>query len=75
MPLSAAKIRRSKRQNEKSFVVYYNMTQTETTNIIIALRNEGWAADKINDFITFVSTHKPSEEEAGSGKYDFSKKK
>ncbi len=55
--------------------VYYNMTQTETTNIIIALRNEGWAADKINDFITFVSTHKPSEEEAGSGKYDFSKKK
>ncbi|MBQ9361539.1 MAG: hypothetical protein IJT96_10955 [Lachnospiraceae bacterium] len=51
------------------------MTQTETTNIIIALRNEGWAADKINDFITFVSTHKPSEEEASSGKYDFSKKK
>ncbi|MBQ4483080.1 MAG: hypothetical protein II966_07605, partial [Lachnospiraceae bacterium] len=25
MPLSAAKIRRSKRQNEKSFVVYYNI--------------------------------------------------
>ena len=27
MPLSAAKIRRGKRQNEKSFVVYYKMDQ------------------------------------------------
>ncbi|MBR1524549.1 MAG: hypothetical protein IJ641_08865 [Lachnospiraceae bacterium] len=50
------------------------MTQTESTNIIIALRNEGWDGDKINDFIAFISTHKPSEEEAISGKYDFSKR-
>ena len=27
MPLSAAKIRRSKRQNEKSFVVYYTFVE------------------------------------------------
>ena len=51
------------------------MTQTETTNLIIALRNEGWDAEKINDIIAFISTHKPSEEEASSGNNDFTKKK
>ncbi len=50
-------------------------SEFESTNIIIALRNEGWDGDKINDFITFVSTHRPSEEEANSGKNDFTKKK
>lgn len=50
------------------------MNTREVTNLIIGLRNEGWSSDKIDDFITFIETHKPSEEEANSGKYDFSKK-
>ena len=51
------------------------MPQTEATNIIIALRNEGWDGDKINAFIAFVETHRPSEDEASFENYDFSKKK
>lgn len=50
------------------------MTPKVTTNIIIGLRNEGWDSDKINDFLTFIETHSPTEEEANSGKYDFAKK-
>ena len=51
------------------------MTQTETTNTIIALRNEGWEFSKISAFLTFIETHKPSEEEAKIEDYDFTKKK
>lgn len=40
------------------------MTATEATNIIIKLTKEGWDAQKINEFIVFIETHKPSEEEA-----------
>lgn len=40
------------------------MTATEATNIIIRLTEEGWDAQKINEFIVFIETHRPSEEEA-----------
>lgn len=40
------------------------MTATEATNIIIKLTQEGWDADKINEFIVFIETHRPSEDEA-----------
>lgn len=40
------------------------MTATEATNIIIKLTEEGWDAKKINEFIVFIETHKPSEDEA-----------
>ncbi|MCM1044508.1 MAG: hypothetical protein NC417_03260 [Candidatus Gastranaerophilales bacterium] len=42
------------------------MTATEATNIIIKLTAEGWSADKINEFIVFIETHRPSEDEAMS---------
>ena len=42
------------------------MTATEATNIIIKLTEEGWDAKKINEFIVFIETHKPSEDEAMS---------
>ena len=40
------------------------MTAAEATNIIIKLTEEGWDAEKINAFIVFIETHRPSEEEA-----------
>lgn len=43
-----------------------NMTANEATNIILKLTQEGWDAEKINEFIVFIETHKPSEEEAMS---------
>ena len=42
------------------------MTQNEATNIIIRLTQEGWDPQKINEFIAFIETHKPSEDEAMS---------
>jgi len=41
-----------------------NMNAKETTNIILRLTQEGWDANKINEFIVFIETHKPSEDEA-----------
>ena len=41
-----------------------SMTATEATNIIIKLTEEGWDAKIINEFIVFIETHKPSENEA-----------
>ncbi len=41
-----------------------DMTAAETTNIILKLTQEGWDADKINEFIVFIETHRPSEDEA-----------
>ena len=35
MPLSAARIRRSKRQNEKSFVVYHNILGAQAAERLI----------------------------------------
>ena len=40
------------------------MTAKETTNIILKLTQEGWDAKKINEFLVFIETHKPSEDEA-----------
>lgn len=40
------------------------MAATEATNIIIRLTQEGWDADKISEFIVFIETHRPSEDEA-----------
>lgn len=40
------------------------MTAKETTNIILRLTQEGWDANKINEFIVFIETHRPSEDEA-----------
>ena len=44
--------------------VLEEMTAAETTNIILKLTQEGWDANKINEFIVFIETHKPSEDEA-----------
>ncbi len=41
-----------------------DMTAAEATNIIIRSTQEGWDANKINEFIVFIETHKPSEDEA-----------
>ena len=41
-----------------------DMTPKEAANIIIKLTQEGWDANKINEFIVFIETHKPSEDEA-----------
>ena len=40
------------------------MSQSKATNIIIRLTQEGWDAQKINEFIVFIETHKSSEDEA-----------
>lgn len=40
------------------------MPAKETTNIILKLTQEGWDAKKINEFLVFIETHKPSEDEA-----------
>ncbi|MCM1156066.1 MAG: hypothetical protein NC314_10970 [Roseburia sp.] len=40
------------------------MAAKEATNIIIKLTKEGWDSDKINEFIVFIETHNPSEDEA-----------
>lgn len=40
------------------------MTAAKATNIIIKLTQEGWDADKINEFIVFIETHRLSEDEA-----------
>ncbi|MBO6148575.1 MAG: hypothetical protein J6O55_04460 [Lachnospiraceae bacterium] len=40
------------------------MAQKETTNIIIKLKEKGWTADEIIQFLTFIETHIPSEDEA-----------
>ena len=50
------------------------MTQKESTNIIIALRNRGWAAEEITDFMAFIETHNPTEEEAVLHKEKWEKK-
>lgn len=42
------------------------MAAPEATNIIIKLTQEGWDANKINEFIIFIETHRPSEDEAMS---------
>lgn len=39
------------------------MTQREYANMIIGLRKEGWSDTKINNFMLFVETHTPSEDE------------
>lgn len=40
------------------------MTQKETTNTIIKLKELGLSGDEIIKFLAFVETHNPSEEEA-----------
>lgn len=52
------------------------MTKEEATNIILALTREGWTPEKINKFISFIETHKPSEDEVNQEmptKYKFEK--
>ena len=39
------------------------MTQKETLNIIIKLREKGWSSDDIIAFLGFIETHNPTEEE------------
>ena len=39
------------------------MTQKEVTNIIIKLRKEGWSDKKISNFIGYIETHDPTDEE------------
>ena len=40
------------------------MSVAEATNIIIRLTQEGWDANKINEFIVFIETHRLLENEA-----------
>ncbi|MBQ4482388.1 MAG: hypothetical protein II966_04055, partial [Lachnospiraceae bacterium] len=61
MPLSAAKIRRSKRQNEKSFVVYYNIDKKNLKS--------GFPTPFFTDFFPYVSVQGC---EMGLGKRSFS---
>lgn len=44
--------------------VVADLTAKEATNIILKLTQEGWDANKINEFIVFIETHRPSEDEA-----------
>ena len=46
------------------FTEVEDMTQKETTNVIIKLIEKGWSYQEIIEFIAFISTHNPSEEEA-----------
>jgi len=49
------------------------MTQKETTNIIIKLKEKGWSGDDIVAFLAYIATHEPSEgeaEQALNGKKD-----
>ena len=39
------------------------MTQKESTNVIIKLLERGWTYKEIVEFIAFISTHNPSEDE------------
>ena len=44
------------------------MYMKEVTNVIIGLRRRGWSEMEINDFMVFVETHNPTEEEAEQAK-------
>ena len=46
----------------------------KTTNIIIYLRRQGWEEEAINDFMVFIETHKPTEQEAQRAKKKSKKK-
>ncbi len=39
------------------------MTQKESTNVIIRLLEKGWSYKEIVEFIAFIPTHDPSEDE------------
>lgn len=39
------------------------MTQKETTNTIIKLLEKGWSYQEVIEFLGFIETHNPSEEE------------
>ena len=39
------------------------MTTKEAANIIIGLKRKGWSAEEIQDFILFIETHIPTQEE------------
>ncbi len=40
----------------------------ETTNIIIGLRRKGWSDVEINDFMVFIETNNPTQEQAEEAK-------
>ena len=66
MPLSAAKIRRSKRQNEKSFVVYYNDPyRIERPDISVnnnTIENRWQTIGRVNNIIFVVYEERVGEE-------------
>lgn len=39
------------------------MTSKSSTNIILNLRKEGWNDTKISNFLAFIATHNPTEQE------------
>ena len=39
------------------------MTQKETSNIILKLRQKGWVDKEITDFLLYIETHNPTEKE------------
>ena len=41
---------------------------SETTNIIIGLRRKGWSDIEINDFMVFIETNRPTQEQAEEAK-------
>ncbi|MBQ9633309.1 MAG: hypothetical protein IJV04_10440 [Lachnospiraceae bacterium] len=43
-------------------------SMSETTNINIALRRKGWSDTEINDFMVFIETNRPTQEQAEEAK-------
>ena len=39
------------------------MIKKEATNIIIKLKKRGWSGDEITEFIAFIETYDPTEQE------------
>ena len=39
------------------------MSQKNNTNMILGLRRKGWTDTEINNFMLYVETHTPTEEE------------
>ena len=46
------------------------MTQKETSNIILKLREKKWSDKDITDFLLFIETHNPTEKEAEDSSKD-----
>ncbi len=41
------------------------MTRNERANVIVGLRERGWTDSEITDFMLYVATHVPTDDEIG----------